>query len=69
VRRDNGEVVRAVEAALGRRARPFRLDLTLLRVRDDRILRPEPDHYLVPERVYAGPGWPGWLRSVVERIA
>lgn len=68
-RHDDGAVVRAVEAALGRRARPFRLDLTLLPVRDDRILRAEPNHYLVPERVYAGPDWSGWLRSTVERIA
>jgi hypothetical protein len=67
--RRNWEVVKAVEAALGRRAKPFTLQFTLLPVRDDRILRIAPAHYLVPERVFLGDGWSGWLRPVVERVA
>jgi hypothetical protein len=64
-----GDVVREVERALGRRAAPFHLRFTLLPVRDDRILQVEPEHYLVPERVFRSAGWPAWLRTVVERIA
>jgi hypothetical protein len=65
----DSDTVRAVEAALGRQATPFRLTFTLLPVRDDRILPVEPAHYLVPERVYLGPGWPAWLHAVVTEIA
>lgn len=66
--RDN-DVVREVEAALGRKARPFHLSFTLLPVRDDRVVPAGPHHCLVPERVYLGAGWPAWLRPVVEEVA
>jgi hypothetical protein len=61
--------VRAVEATLGRKAAPFSLTFTLLPVRDDRIRQVETAHYLVPERVYLGAGWPAWLRAVVAEVA
>jgi hypothetical protein len=66
--RDN-DTVRDLEAMLGRKAAPFNLTFTLLPVRDDRILQVGPVHYLVPERVYLGAGWPAWLRAVVARVA
>jgi hypothetical protein len=61
--------VREVEAALGRKAAPFSLTFTLLPVREDRIRQVETAHYLVPERVYLGAGWPAWLRAVVAEVA
>jgi hypothetical protein len=66
--RDN-DAVREVEAALSRKAAPFSLTFTLLPVRDDRIRLVETAHYLVPERVYLGAGWPAWLRAVVAEVA
>jgi hypothetical protein len=66
--RDN-DTVREVEATLGRRAAPFSLGFTLLPVRDDQIRPVGAAHYLVPERVYLGPGWPAWLRAVVAEVA
>jgi hypothetical protein len=66
--RDN-DTVRDVEATLGRKAAPFSLTFTLLTVRDDRILQVGPAHYLVPERLYLGAGWPAWLRTVVAEAA
>jgi len=62
-------IVREVEATLGRKAAPFSLAFTLLPVRDDRIRPVDPAHYLVPERVYLGAGWPAWLRTVVAKVA
>ena len=67
--RRNHDVVRAVEAAFGRRVKPFSLQFTLLPVRDDRVLEAAPVHYLVPERFFLGDGWSEWLRPVVERVA
>lgn len=64
-----GEVVREVEAELGRRAAPFHLTFTLLPVRDDRILTVEPGRFLVPERVLLGAGWSDWLRAEVRKVA
>ena len=61
--------VREVEAALGRKAARFSLTFTLLPVRDDRIRPVDATHYLVPERVYLGAGWPAWLRDVVADVA
>jgi len=61
--------VREVEATLGRKAAPFRLTFRLLPVRDDRIRQIDAAHYLVPERVYLGAGWPAWLHAVVARVA
>jgi hypothetical protein len=63
-----GEVVREVEAELGRKLRPFNLKVTLLPVRDDRILRVEPYRYLVPEQVYDSPRWPVWLRGLIQEL-
>lgn len=62
-------VVTEVEHALGRKARPFALNLVVLPVRDDEIRTVAPGHYLVSERVYDGPGWPGILRSLVTPVA
>jgi len=63
------DVVRQVEATLGRKAARFSLTFTLLPVRDDRIRPVDATHYLVPERVYLGAGWPAWLRDVVAEVA
>jgi hypothetical protein len=61
----DGQVVAGRERELGRKARPFSLDLVLLPVRDDQIRPAGPDRYLVPERVYDGPRWPGLLRGLL----
>jgi hypothetical protein len=63
------EVVRSIEADLGRKVRPFEVRVTLLPVRDDRIRQVTETTYLVPEQVYDGPDWPIWLRSLLLRIA
>lgn len=63
------DAVRDVESALGRKAAPFSLTFTLLPVRDDRIRLVDTGHYLIPERVYLGVGWPAWLRAVVAEVA
>jgi hypothetical protein len=63
------ETVREVETTLGRRAAAFKLTFTLLPVRDDRIRKVGAAHYLVPERVYLGVGWPARLRAVVAEVA
>ncbi|GES27485.1 hypothetical protein Aple_103850 [Acrocarpospora pleiomorpha] len=60
-----GQVVAEVENELGRKARPFSLELVVLPVRDDEIRPVGPYRYLVPERVHDGPRWPGLLRSLV----
>ncbi len=60
-----GQVVAELERALGRKARPFSLDLVLLPVRDEQIRPAGADRYLVPERVYDGPRWPGLLRDLL----
>jgi hypothetical protein len=65
----NNDVVREVEATLGRKVAPFSLTFTLLPVRDDRILRVDAAHHLVPERVYLGAGWPARLRAVLAEVA
>jgi hypothetical protein len=62
------EVVREIEAELGRKVRPFNVRFLLLPVRDDQIRQVEKFRYLVPERIYDGPQWPGWLRELVLRI-
>jgi len=65
---DNGAVVRDVERWLGRPVRPFRLELIVLPVRDDEVRRVWDERYLVPERVYEGPGWPDILQRLVVRL-
>jgi hypothetical protein len=64
----DGEVVRTVERALGRRVRPFRAEFMLLPVRDNAIRRVFEHRYLVPEGVYDGPDWVPWLHTLVLRI-
>jgi hypothetical protein len=63
-----GGVARAVQVELGRPLRPFKLEFSLLPVRDERIRRLQPDHYLVPEQVYGSDRWPGWLRSLILEL-
>jgi hypothetical protein len=60
-----GQAVADLERELGRKARPFSLDLVLLPVRDEQVRPIGPDRYLVPERVYDGPRWPGLLRGLL----
>ncbi|MEO3922931.1 hypothetical protein ABGB07_03475 [Micromonosporaceae bacterium B7E4] len=62
------EVVRQVEASLGRSIRPFSVEIVLLPVRDEVIRRVDHERYLVPERVHDSPRWSVWLRSLVLRI-
>lgn len=63
-----GDVVRRVEASLGRSVRPFSVEILLLPVRDDVIRRVAQERYLVPERVHDSPRWRVWLRDLVLRI-
>jgi len=37
----------------------------LLPVRDEQVRQAGADRYLVPERVYDGPRWPGLLRGLL----
>jgi hypothetical protein len=67
-RPDNGRVVREVEAALGRKVRPFVLELMVIPVRDDEVRRVREGRYLVPERLYGGPGWSDVLQRLVVRL-
>ena len=60
-----GQVVAGLERELGREARPFSLDFVLLPVRDEEVRSAGTDRYLVPERVYDGPRWPGLLRGLL----
>jgi hypothetical protein len=60
-----GQVVAALERELGRGARPFSLKLVVLPVRDEQVRPAGADRYLVPERLYDGPGWPGLLRGLL----
>jgi hypothetical protein len=59
---------RIVSGARGWRARPFLLDLVVLPVLDDEVRQVGDDRYLVPERIFDGPDFPGWLRAVVTRL-
>ena len=63
--RRTGQVVADLERELGRKARPFSLDLVLLPVRDEQVRPAGADRYLVPERVHDGPRWPGLLRGLL----
>lgn len=60
-----GRVVADLERELGRKARPFSLDLVLLPVRDEQVRQAGADRYLVPERVHDGQRWPGLLRGLL----
>jgi hypothetical protein len=68
LRPDETRVVAGVERALGRKVRPFVLELIVLPVRDDEIRRVWDARYLVPERIYDGPGWPDALQRMVVRL-
>ena len=63
--RRTGQAVAELERELGRKARPFSLDFVLLPVRDEEVRSAGTDRYLVPERVYDGPRWPGLLRGLL----
>ena len=63
--RRTGQVVAELERELGRKARPFSLDLVLLPVRDEQVRPAGTDLYLVPERVHDGPRWPDVLRGLL----
>ena len=63
--RRTGQVVAELERELGRKVRRFSLDLVLLPVRDEQVRPAGADRYLVPERVYDGPLWPGLLRGLL----
>jgi hypothetical protein len=65
---DNGRVPNEVERWLGRPVRPFRLELIILPVLDDEVRRVWDGRYLVPERVYEGPGWLDILQRMVVRL-
>jgi hypothetical protein len=68
LRPDNGRVVRDVERSLGRPVRPFTLELIVLPVADDEVRRVWDSRYLVPERLYEGPGWADVLQRMVVRL-
>lgn len=63
--RRTSHVVAELEHELGRKARPFSLDLVLLPVRDEQVRAVGADRYLVPERVHDGPRWPDVLRGLL----
>jgi hypothetical protein len=58
-------VVAELERELGRKARPFSVDLLLLPVADDQVRSIGSDRYLVPEGLYDGPRWPHLLRALL----
>jgi hypothetical protein len=60
--------VAAFERALGRRVRPFTVEFVLIAVRDEVIREINPQRYLVPDKVYDGPNWAGWIRDLVARV-
>jgi hypothetical protein len=68
LRPDNNRVVADVERTLGRNLRPFLLELIVLPVRDEEIRRVWDGRYLVPERLYDGPGWQDVLQRIVVRL-
>lgn len=58
-------IVDELEHELGRKARPFVLDVLLLPVRDDQVRPVNATRYLVPERLHDGPQWPQLLRTLI----
>lgn len=64
-----GRVPIEVERWLGRPVPPFRLELIILPVLDDEVRRVWDGRYLVPERVYHGPGWLDILQRMVMRLS
>jgi hypothetical protein len=61
-------IVQEYEQSIGRKAKPFDVELILLPVREDTIRHVFDHRYLVPERFYDGPQWPDWLRGLLNRI-
>jgi len=61
-------VAAEVERELGRRLRPFRLDLVLLPVRDTTVRQVNEERHLVPERVYDGLRGTRWLTDLLHRV-
>jgi hypothetical protein len=66
---NNSRIVAEVARRLGRPVPPFSLDLIVLPVRDDEVRRVHETRYLVPERVYDGPGWADRLRPLVTALS
>ncbi|NUS13774.1 MAG: hypothetical protein HOY69_20610, partial [Streptomyces sp.] len=62
-----GDLVRAVEAELGRKARPFRLTVTQLPLADAVGWRPSPHHLLVSRALRSDPdAYARWLTPVLR---
>ncbi|WP_037605234.1 hypothetical protein [Streptacidiphilus rugosus] len=68
-RQPEGEVVRAVEAQLGRRAEPFSVSLTVIPVLDDRIRSVGGRAFLIPEHLRGTPRYADWLHGLVRALA
>ncbi|MBS2549428.1 hypothetical protein KGQ19_21425 [Catenulispora sp. NL8] len=64
-----GQVVRAVEAEIGRKSAPFSLHLIVLPVAEDLIRPAGEGTYLVPERFRRTDGYQRWLTTVVRELA
>ena len=64
-----GQVVTAVERALGRRVPPFDVEFVVVPVRDRQVRRLTETRYLVPEAVYGTPDWAGWLTSLIFKLS
>jgi hypothetical protein len=62
-------VVTELERELGRKARPFSVDLLLLPVADDQVRPIGADRYLIPERLYDSPRGPQLLRALLLPLA
>ena len=58
-------VVAELERELGRKARPFSVELLLLPVGDEELRPIGSGRYLVPERLYVSPRWPEVLRALL----
>jgi hypothetical protein len=63
------EIVRAVEAEIGRKAAPFSLRIIVLPVLEQEIRPVDASTFLVPERVRATAGYDDWLRELVRALA
>lgn len=64
-----GQVVRAVEAEIGRESAPFSLHLIVLPVAEDLVRPAGEGTYLVPERFRRTDGYQQWLTSIVRELA
>ena len=66
--RDDGDVVRQLEADLHRAAPSFECELIVLPVCDDVVRQIAPGRYLVPERVYDDAAWPATLTQLIRPL-